>query len=173
MKALRKKNKIILLPEILKGKSLRVKFCYFALRNLIYYTDKGLRTQMKSDKEIHNYNIKTIMDNYFKCISIYNTLSKEDSNLIEKCFTEKNHSIIPKNDYSLAVEKELKFNNFAFYCNCLVELSFHIDEDYFNDKYINDTILELSNKMLVKLNDNFIKFIIDDVNDIIALFSEI
>ena len=173
MKATKKKNKIILLPELLKGKSLRLKFSYFALRNLIYYTDKGLRTQTKSNIELRYNTIKALMDNYFRCVDIYKTLNDSEIEILKKCFSQKNQSIIPKNDYSLAVEKELTFKKFAFYCNCLLELSFHINADYFNDKYIEDTVKEFSNKMLIKLNDNFIKFIINDVNETLELFSEL
>lgn len=173
MKVLNKKSKVILIPDTLKDSRVKVKFCYFALRNLIYYTDKGLRTQMKSNKEFHDCTIKTLIDNYLDCAHANSKLSEEESNLIRNCFLEKNKSIIPKNDYFLAVEKELTFKNFAFYCNSLVELSFHIGEKYFNNEYIFSTIEELSTKMMVKINDTFIDFIILDVNTILNLIDNV
>lgn len=174
MKSLNKhKNKIILIPEILKDCRLKVKFCYFALRNLLYYVSKGMKTQMKSDRELNSYTINVLMDNYFKCIDTYNLMNEEETNLIRKCFSEKNIAIMPKNDYSLAVEKELTFKKFAFYCNCLIELSFHVGESYFNDDYIIQCIKELSEKMLVQINNTFVEFIVDDVNDTLRLIDSI
>lgn len=173
MKSISKKNKIILIPDKLKECRTKVKFSYIALKNLLYYIDKGTRTQTKHTKDSHMQVMNAMLEGYFNVIEQNNSLTNDEAKILKSCFTEKNQSMIFKNDYALAVEKELTFKKFAFYCNCLVELSFHVGEDYFDDKYISETIVELSNKMLAEVNDVFIEFIILDVHNIIELIENI
>lgn len=165
------KNRVLIIPDTLKDQSLKVKFSYLSLRNLVYYVDKGLRTQTKNVKQVHDTTIKNIIENYLECSKDNNILTDDERDLIKSCFTTANKSLIVKNDYILGVEKELTFKPFTFYCNCMIELSFHIGNDYFNDDYIKDTVLEMAKKMLVDVNETFIEFIILDVNNTITALS--
>lgn len=168
-----KKTKMFIIPDTLKNSTTKVKFCYLALRNFIYYVDKGMHTQMKYNKQSHDNIMRDLIDNYFKCAEEHSSLSKEEQNLIKECFTSAKKSLIVKDDYIFVVEKELTFKPFAFYCNCLLELSFHVGEDYFNEEYIKDTINELAEKMMVNINDNFIEFIILDINSTLSAIDSI
>lgn len=169
------RNKVIetkvVLPESLKNESLKVKFCYFALRNFIYYINKGMHTQMKYNKESCKNIISDAVTSYLNLAKEHNCLNDIDCARIKKCFSETNSIVIVKDDFILLVEKELGFQSFAFYCNCLLELSFHIDKDYFNDDYIRDTIKEFSRKAMVGLDNNFIELVVSDVNLILQAIS--
>ena len=164
------KTKVIL-PESLKNESLKVKFCYFALRNFIYYIDKGMHTQMKYNKESHDNIISDLIKNYFTVANDNDCLTDIACAKIKKCFSESKSAIIVKDDFILNVEKELTFKPFAFYCNCMLELSFHVGADYFNDDYIRDTITELSEKTLVGINNDFIDLVVSDMNLILQAIS--
>ena len=80
------KTKVIL-PESLKNESLKVKFCYFALRNFIYYIDKGMHTQMKYNKESHDNIISDLIKNYFTVAKDNDCLTDIDCAKIKKCFS--------------------------------------------------------------------------------------
>ena len=53
----------------------------------------------------------------------------------------------------------------------MLELSFHVGADYFNDDYIRDTITELSEKTLVGINNDFIDLVVSDMNLILQAIS--
>lgn len=167
-----KKNCVIIIPEDLKNARLKVKFSYLALRNFIYYTFKGLNTYTKGNRDSRIANCKSVVDNYFQCHKQHSTLTDEEIDLIKKQFDTKYNAVVTKNDYILATEKELGFNKFVFYCNCMVELSYHIGEDYCNDEFIISLVEELSKKMMVN-SGSFPEFILQETKIILQFISDL
>lgn len=158
---------IITIPEEIKDESTKLKFCYIALRNMLYYVKKGIQTYTKHNRNTTNSTIKQFISSYIKCCQDQNVFTDCELDKLKQLFITENTAVIPKNEYIFIVEKELGFKNFAFYCNCITELSFHIDNDYFNDEYIRDTIIEFSEKSMIGINDNFLQFIVEDVNQLL------
>lgn len=167
------KNTVITIPADLVGTSTELKFAYLALRNLIYYTDKGLRLYTKTDRKTKLKQNQAILNGYIECAKQHNVFLDEDLNLIKRQFNNGGLSIIPKNDYIFSIEKELGFKTFAFYCNVMVELSFHTMKEYFGTFYIKDTISELCQKMLVKVDTSFYNFVVEDVYNCLKLIAQL
>ncbi len=163
-----KKNEFLMfMPYTFADESVNLKFCFLALRNMIYYVKKGLMTYTKNNKKTHDATVKQFIDNYVECCKNSKILSEDEITKLLDAFKTKSNVTINKKDYILNTEKILGFNLFSFYCNCIVELSFHIDRDYFCDDYIKTTIQELCQKTLVSVNDNFIEFVVADVNELL------
>lgn len=163
------KDKVIYIPAIFVDQSVRLKFSYIALRNFLYYLEKGMRTQTKSNKKLSTTAMQNAIESYFSCHKEHNSLTDTELDLLKTAFTTKNMSVISSNDLFTSIEKAITFKNFTFFCNCFIELSFHVDNDYFSRDYILETVKELSNKMMVGLNDEFIDFIADTVLESIDL----
>lgn len=158
---------VITIPEELKNSSIKLKFCYLALRNLLYYVNKGLRTYTKNNRQKSQSISNQLFTTYLTCCRENESLSEDEIDILVNIANKPNTMVIPSNEYILITEKELGFKNFAFYCDCMVELSFHIDKEYFNDNYIIDTIKEFSEKSMVAINDIFLNFILLDIKQII------
>ena len=96
-----KKSKflIINMPYIFSDESINLKFCFLALRNMIYYVKKGFMTYTKNNKKFHDATVNKFIDNYINCCKDSGILSEDEITKLTDVFKIKSNVTINQNDY--------------------------------------------------------------------------